>query len=91
MSKPVRAVRDDATAVSQAAREHVLSTRDTTERHAVTLAVGSRTVQHGLGRTPAGWRIIDIEAAATVYRSAWTEKTLTLVSDAAAGAVIEVF
>jgi hypothetical protein len=91
MSKPVRAVRDDATAVSQASREQALSTRDRTERHAVTLAVGSRTVSHGLGRIPTGWRVIDIDAAATIYRSAWTDKTLTLVSDAAGGAVVEVF
>ena len=43
------------------------------------------------GKTPEGWRITDIDAAATVYRSAWDDKTITLTASATCSVVFEVF
>lgn len=58
----------------------------------VSLAVGSNTVNHGLGRTLQGWFLTDIQGAATVYRSApFNALTLTLTSDAAVVCNIGVF
>lgn len=58
----------------------------------VSLGVGVTVVNHLLGRTPNGWRVVDIDAAATVYRSApFTDLTLTLTSSAAAKVSLEVF
>jgi uncharacterized membrane-anchored protein len=58
----------------------------------VALANGVTVINHLLGRTPLGWRIVDINGAATVYRSApFSKLTLTLTSSAAVTASIEVF
>jgi hypothetical protein len=58
----------------------------------VSLANGVTVVNHRLGRRPRGWFIVDINAAATVYRSQpLTEKTITLTSDAAATCKLWVF
>jgi hypothetical protein len=43
-------------------------------------------VQHGLGRRPIGWRFTDKTSAGDVYRTAWDERTITLVT--AAGTVV---
>lgn len=50
----------------------------------VVLANGVTVVNHKLGRTPQGWFIADINAAATIYRSQpFDPLTLTLTSNAA--------
>jgi hypothetical protein len=48
----------------------------------VALTTGATAVQHKLGRVPRGWFVTDIDAAATVRRTAWSTKTLTLVASA---------
>jgi hypothetical protein len=58
----------------------------------ITLAVGANTITHNLGRVPVGWIIMDINASATVYRSAaFNISTLTLTSSAIATIKLGVF
>jgi hypothetical protein len=58
----------------------------------VFLKNGSTTFNHGLGRTPQGWFLVDINGSANVYRGAsFNELTLTLISSAAVTASIGVF
>ena len=58
----------------------------------VVLANGSNVINHKLGRKPQGWRIVDINGAATIYRSAALNNlTLTLTSNAAVTVSLEVF
>lgn len=58
----------------------------------VALASGANVINHRLGRKPQGWRIVDINGAATIYRSAnFNNLTLTLTSSAPVQISIEVF
>lgn len=58
----------------------------------IDLSNGATVINHKLGRMPQGWRIVDIDGAATIYRSAaLNDLTLTLTSDAAVTVSIEVF
>lgn len=58
----------------------------------VVLAAGNNTITHGLGRTPTGWIIMDINAASTIYRSAaFNSTTLQLNSSAIATIRLGVF
>jgi hypothetical protein len=58
----------------------------------ISLANGVTVINHRLGRTPQGWRIVDIDGAATVYRSQpFNNLTLTLTSNAAVTVSLEVF
>lgn len=58
----------------------------------ISLSVGANVINHKLGRTPQGWRIVDIDGAAQVYRSAsFNNLTLTLTSNAAVTVSLEVF
>jgi hypothetical protein len=56
---------------------------------------GSQQVMHRLslsaGNTPSGWKIVDINAAVTVYRSAWDRDSLTLVASGACSLRVWVF
>lgn len=58
----------------------------------VALVVGATKIDHKLGRTPQGWRIVDIDGVAQIYRSEdLNSLTLTLTSSAAVTVAIEVF
>jgi len=58
----------------------------------VVLINGVTVVPHKLTQTMQGWRIVDINGAATIYRSApFNAKTLTLTSNAAVTVALEVF
>ncbi len=58
----------------------------------VQLAIGATVINHKLGRPLQGWFILDIDGAATIYRSApLNNLTLTLTSDAAVTVNIGVF
>ncbi len=58
----------------------------------VSLISGATVINHKLGRRLTGWFIVDINAAASIYRSAAkNDKTLTLTSNAVAIADIWVF
>jgi len=58
----------------------------------VVLAIGNNTINHKLGRKQQGWLILDINGAATIYRSAaFNDKTLTLNSSAAVTIKLGVF
>lgn len=53
---------------------------------------GVTTINHKLGQVQQGWFIIDINGAATVYRSQpFNDKTLVLTSNAAVTVNIGVF
>jgi hypothetical protein len=53
---------------------------------------GATIINHGLGRLMQGWFIVDINGAATIYRSQpLNTTTLTLTSNAAVIAKIGVF
>lgn len=59
---------------------------------AVSLINGVTTINHKLGQVQQGWFIIDINGAATVYRSQpFNDKTLVLTSNAAVTVNIGVF
>lgn len=58
----------------------------------VSLVIGANTITHDLGSVPVGWMILDINAAATIYRSAaLTATTITLTSNAVATIKLGVF
>ena len=48
----------------------------------IVLATGSNQFAHNLARQPIGWMVADLNAAATIYRTAWTDKTLSLTASA---------
>jgi hypothetical protein len=48
-----------------------------------TLASGSNRIAQTLQRIPQGWIIVDRDSAATVYRTAWDSKTMTLTASGA--------
>jgi hypothetical protein len=47
-----------------------------------TLTTSPTTIPHNLGRQPQGWLVVDINNAATVHRTAWDTKFLTLQASA---------
>lgn len=57
---------------------------------AVTVA-GTVEVPHALGRVPTGWVVVDRNSAATVYRSAWSATSISLVFSGAQSARVIVF
>jgi hypothetical protein len=58
----------------------------------VKLSVGANKIAHKLGKKPQGWLILDINAAATIYRSQdFNDAFLTLTSSAAATISLGVF
>lgn len=58
----------------------------------ISLINGANSINHKLSRMQQGWFITDINAAATIYRSAaFNTKTLTLTSNAACVVNIGVF
>ena len=58
----------------------------------VRLANGVTVINHMLTYKMRGWRIVDIDGAATIYRSApLNALTLTLTSSAAVNVSLEVF
>ncbi len=58
----------------------------------IELISGATVINHKLGRMQQGWFLLDVNAAATIYRSgAFNSKTLTLTSDAAVTVNIGVF
>lgn len=58
----------------------------------VSLKNGVTVINHLLGRTQQGWRIVDINGSASIYRSQpFNDKTLTLTSNAAVTVSLEVF
>ena len=61
----------------------------------VLTAATPKVINHMLilpvGTTPEGWEITDRTAAGTIYRSAWTHQTITLVSSATMTVQLEVW
>lgn len=58
----------------------------------VVLNNGTTVINHGLGQVQQGWFLVDIQGAATIYRSApFNDLTLTLVSSAKVTVSIGVF
>jgi hypothetical protein len=55
------------------------------------LAIGANVINHTLGRTPLGWVVTDRNAATTIYRTAWDNRTLTLNSSAVATVTLWIF
>ena len=52
---------------------------------------GSVAVAHKLGRQPVGWSLVDITAAATVFRAAWDSKFITLTASAPCAVTLRVW
>lgn len=46
----------------------------------IPLVSGTNVINHTLGRQPVGWIVTDRNGAATVYRTAWDARTITLNS-----------
>jgi hypothetical protein len=47
------------------------------------LVSGSNRISHPLQRIPQGWIIVDRNSAATVYRTAWDSRTISLTASGA--------
>lgn len=47
------------------------------------LVTGSNRLAHPLQRIPLGWITVDRNGVATVYRTAWDSRTITLTASAA--------
>ena len=48
----------------------------------ISLAIGSNTINHKLGRVPIGWFLVDVNTPATIYRGAASSTTtITLYSN----------
>lgn len=54
----------------------------------VKLSVGANVVGHGLGHPPRYWTLLDNQAQATVSRTAWDSKTITLQASAATTVIL---
>jgi hypothetical protein len=48
-----------------------------------TITNAPTSVSHTLGRQPLGWFIVDKQATGDVWRTAWNDRIITLVSGAA--------
>lgn len=63
--------------------------------HAVTLTSGSNTINHKLGRTLIGWRIVRLRGSATIYdtqdNNPQPDLTLQLTSSADVSIDLEIF
>jgi len=58
----------------------------------VSLKTGANVINHTLGSTPIGWIVTDINAVASIYRSAaFNSLTLTLTSSAPCVVSLAVF
>lgn len=57
----------------------------------VALATGSNRFNHTLGRQPEGWDVVDRDAAADIFRSAWDANTITLDASAPVTIAIWIF
>lgn len=57
----------------------------------VAIDTASTICYHTLGRVPTGWRLLDIDAAASVFRKAWDARTITLDTSANCNIKAEVF
>lgn len=58
----------------------------------IALINGVTPINHKLGQLQQGWIILDIDSAATIYRSqAFNDKTLTLTSNAACTVTLGVY
>lgn len=58
----------------------------------ISLVNGATSINHKLGQMQQGWMILDVDAAATIYRSqAFNDKTLTLTSNAACTVTLGVY
>lgn len=56
------------------------------------LVIGVTTIPHGLGRPLRGWILVDVDAAATIFRSnLLNATTLTLTSNAACNVSLWVY
>lgn len=79
------------------ALEPILSREDALRvvQEVVLVAATPKAVNHKLllptGKTPNGWRVSDIDAAATVHRTAWDDKTITLLASSNCTVLLEVF
>lgn len=60
---------------------------------AVSIGTSDTVVEHRLGRQPLGWFVVDSETSGawSLRRSAWDERTLTLIATAAFTGAIWVF
>jgi len=56
-----------------------------------TIATGGTTLQHALGKVPAGFLIVDKDANADVWRTDWTKTSITLKASAAVGVKLFLF
>lgn len=58
----------------------------------IAIKSGTNVINHLLQRQMQGWSIVDIDAAATIYRSQpFNDLTLTLTSNANCNILLEVF
>jgi hypothetical protein len=58
----------------------------------ISIAASNTSVNHLLGRTPQGWRIVDCTSGwPTVRRVSWSETTITLIASAPCIVNIEVW
>ena len=57
----------------------------------IAITTAGLAIEHGLGRQPLGWVVTDIDANATVWKTAWDERFLTLDASGTANISILVY
>lgn len=57
----------------------------------ISVTAVSAAFNHGLGRQPQGWFIVDKQADVNVWRTNWSNRTINLVGDANATVSIYIF
>lgn len=51
----------------------------------------TQEINHTLTRQPLGWIVVDVDAAETLHRDSWNNRTLTLTASGAVSAKLYVF
>lgn len=64
---------------------------DSVQINDIQITTSGVDIDHGLGRVPLGWFVVDSTASATVWRTAWTDRILSLDASGTATISIVVF
>ena len=57
----------------------------------LTTSMGDNTINHGMGKQPVGWAVVDKTANINLYRTSWDSKKLVINASAIATITLWVF
>lgn len=64
---------------------------DYVQINGIAITTAGVDISHVLGRQPLGWILVDIDASVTVWKTAWTDRLLSLDASGTATISIIVF